>query len=170
MLWLDAETTGLVDNEGLPLSQQPHIIEIGVLKTDEAGNELDSFSSLIRPSNFTTLPEIITKITGIQDTDLKDAPLFLEMYGALATFFRGERELLAHKVGFDLMVLVFELRRIGKEFKFPYCSDVTDTMTIFHHRLSSWAAKVKGPDFVQTHRALDDARLLRDCYFSGVTE
>lgn len=164
MIFFDTETTGLIDNESLPLSQQPRIIEIGALKTDEKGNELAAFNVLINPGR--PLDAVITKITGLTDADLARAPGFVEVLPELIDFFTGERLMLAHNARFDLMLLVFELRRLDRQWRFPYCAEVIDTKTRWAGKLAEWALKVKGPDFVQTHRAIEDCRLLRDCWFA----
>lgn len=176
MIFFDTETTGLIDNEGLPLAQQPEIIEIGALRVDGPASVqrgelvvLEEFSTFVRPKAL-PLPPIITKITGIRDEDLVEAPLFIEVYSALARFFGKEagEEMLAHNARFDLMMLVFELRRYAKEHAFPYCCRCTDTKAFWPGKLADWGRKVKGDQFVQPHRALDDARLLAECYFAEV--
>lgn len=164
MIFFDVETTGLIDNELLPLDRQPRIIEIGALKTDAEGVELGSLSMLIDPGM--ALPEIITKITGITDADLKGQRKFADVLPEVAAFFRGEETMLAHNARFDLMLLVFELRRLDKQWQFPFCSRVTDTRVRWRGKLAEWAKKVKGPDWVQSHRAIEDCRLLRDCWFA----
>jgi DNA polymerase-3 subunit epsilon len=166
MIFFDVETTGLIKNEALPTTLQPQIIEIGALKTDDKGNEVAVFETLVNPG--VALPKVIIDITGIKDEDFAAASAgpFAEYYGALAEFFRGERTMLAHNARFDQMLLVFELRRIGKEHQFPYCSDVIDTRTVWPGKLQEWAKLVRGPDYVQEHRAVSDCRLLRDCWFS----
>lgn len=166
MIFFDTETTGLIDNELLPLKQQPRIIELGALKTDETGKEIDRINFLINPGM--PLPGIITKITGLTDADLKDQPAFAEVLPLVAEFFLGERTMLAHNARFDLMLLVFELRRLDKQWNFPFCSEVIDTRTKWHGKLADWVKKVKGPDFIQPHRAIGDCELLRDCWFAEI--
>lgn len=169
----DTETTGLIRNEATPLSQQPQIIELGAVKVDVAesmrsGNltVIDTFSALVNPG--VPLPEIITKITGLKDEDLAEAPSFIEVLPSLQRFFLGAGEMMAHNARFDLMMLVFELRRCGKEFQFPFCPALTDTLSFYPGKLANWAKEVKGEAFVQTHRAVDDARVLADCWWSQV--
>jgi DNA polymerase III epsilon subunit-like protein len=166
MIFFDVETTGLIENEELPLVRQPHIIEIGALRCDDDGKVLDTFSSLVKPP--VPLPSIITKITGLVDKDLVDQPLFIEVYGALAEFFLGERVGLAHNARFDQMMLAFELRRVGKEHQFPWPPQLIDTRTRWSGKLANWGKKVKGDGYVQPHRALEDCALLKDCWFSEV--
>ena len=167
MIYFDCETSGLIKNLALPLAQQPYIIELGAVKTDNQGTELEEFSCLIKPP--IPIEPVITKITGITNEQLAaEGMLFVEAWGALAAFFLGEREMLAHNAAFDHSMLMIELSRIGKQYNFPWCSVVIDTMSRYHHKLSRWAQLVKGPDYVQPHRAVNDARLLRDCWFSGI--
>jgi len=170
MIFFDVETTGLITNEALPLSQQPYIIEIGAIKGDVAADGSfkvrGEFSTFIKPP--IALPEIITKITGIQDHDLREAPTFIEKYNALARFFLGEEEMLAHNAQFDLMMLVFDLRRNAKQYQFPFCPKLTDTRSFYSGKLANWGKEVRNDAFEQTHRALDDAKLLAECYFKTV--
>lgn len=166
MIFFDVETTGLISNYALPLAQQPCIIELGALKTDEIGATQDTFSALVRPFDGKPLPPIITKITGLTDAELIDEPIFIELYGALAAFFRGERVMLAHNAIFDWQMLQIELRRVAKEYAFPWCSEVIDTRSKWPGKLQEWGKKVRGAEYIQAHRALDDCRLLRDCWFA----
>lgn len=164
MIFFDVETTGLIDNEMLPLKQQPRIIELGALKTNEEGVDIDRINILINPGM--PLPAIITKITGLTDADLEGQPSFSEVLPKVAAFFLGEHKMLAHNSRFDLMLLVFELRRLDKQWNFPFCHEVIDTRTRWHGKLADWGKKVKGPDYVQPHRAIGDCELLRDCWFA----
>ncbi|CAB4170186.1 DnaQ DNA polymerase III, epsilon subunit and related 3'-5' exonucleases [uncultured Caudovirales phage] len=164
MIFFDVETTGLITNEALPLEMQPRIIEIAALKTDDDGNELETFSCRINPG--VKLEAIITKITGLTDNDLTDAIKFPAVFNDLAGFFRGETTMLAHNARFDLMMLVFELQRIDAQWKFPFCSNIIDTKQFWERSLEKWAKSFFGEKFTQTHRALDDVMLLRDCYFN----
>jgi len=165
MIFFDTETTGLITNEALPLPQQPRIIELGALRCDEEGRVLSRFTRLLNPG--VALPAVITKITGLTDEDLRDAPTFAEVWPELAAFFRGEEEMLAHNARFDQMMLVFELRRLGKEFQFPYCSVVRDTRERWPGKLADWGRAVRGDNYVQMHRAVDDCELLRECWFKS---
>ena len=167
MIFFDAETTGLIDNEGLSLDRQPQIIELGAISVEDDGTVRDTFHSLVRPT--VPLPAIITKITGHTDQSLQDAPTFIEVWAALAEFFRGEKQMLAHNARFDQMMLAFELMRIGKQFQFPWCPELIDTRVRWSGKLADWGKAVHGPAFVQAHTAVEDCRLLRDCWFSGVT-
>lgn len=161
MIVFDTETTGLIEHEALPLEKQPRIIEIGAVLMI-GGKEVDHFSSLVNPG--VPLSPEITRITGLRDEDLKDAPVFIELYGALYRFFEKADDVVAHNCRFDQMMLVFELRRVGLEHNFAYPQRWIDSRTVYPGRLQKWAAE-RDPTFsAQTHRALDDARLLARLY------
>lgn len=167
MIFFDTETTGLIDNEALPLDRQPEIIELGAVKVGRDGEVQGHYSQLLRPKKL-PLPDIITKISGITDSALAHQPTFAEAVRGFADFVRGEEEWIAHNARFDQVMLIVELRRIGKEFSFPYPSVWTDSLTRYPGKLSAWAKKVKGASFTaQAHRAVDDCLLLRECWFAG---
>lgn len=164
MIFADVETTGLITNDALPLVQQPSIIEIGIVKVGVIGGKIEyEYGTFVKPPKL-PLDPVITKVTGITTEQLQGAKPFVAHLGVLIELFLGERLFIAHNAPFDLSMLVFELRRLGKADRFPYCPQVIDTKTLYHGKLADWAREVKGPDFVQSHRALDDAHLLRECY------
>jgi DNA polymerase III epsilon subunit-like protein len=163
VIFFDVETTGLITNEALPVNMQPRIIEIAALKTDEAGNEIAKYTTRVNPG--VKLEEVITKITGLRDEDLADAPTFARVFNELADFFRGETTMLAHNARFDQMMLVFELQRLDAQWRFPYASNVIDTKQYWQRSLEKWGKSIFGDDLKQTHRAMDDVYLLAQCYF-----
>lgn len=165
MIVFDTETTNLLMPEIADLSAQPSIIEICMVRLDAKYKVLEEFATLVNP----LVPfdeETHKKITGIKASDLADAPTFLEVYGKLADFCLGEESLVAHNMAFDLGVLTAELRRIGKEFAFPYpptqiCT-VESTKHLKGHRLKLtdlYELKLK-KKLKQTHRASDDVTAL----------
>lgn len=54
------------------------IIEIGAVKLDEAGQEIDSFTQYVKPQ-FGRITEYYTNLTGITNEKVKNAPHFLEV-------------------------------------------------------------------------------------------
>ncbi len=68
LITFDLETTGLNP-------RTDRIIEICIIKTFPDGRKKDEIKTRkINPER--PIPEIVTKITGINDTDVKDAPKF----------------------------------------------------------------------------------------------
>ncbi len=130
MIIFDTETTGLVEPYASPLAKQPHIIEFAAIKLqdeppygeleceDDHGIIPSRIEFLVKPP--IPLPEIITKITGLTDEDLKNESPFTEYYLALVRFFLGERHLIAHNVQFDVDLLRFQLQRMGCLLRFPW--------------------------------------------------
>jgi len=170
MIFFDTETTGLIRNLALHLSKQPHIIEIGAVT-----NVIDidaEYSQLINPG--IKLPEIITKITGLTDEDLKDAPTFAEAWEKLNGFFYGYDTLVAHNMPFDKSMMKFELRRMDVEWPDSWPNKFIDTVQLARPlykgkfmKLNALYEDLIGP-VKQAHRALDDAKMLRDVYLAIV--
>lgn len=135
---IDTETTGLLKPNAAPLKEQPKITEIFCRKFDLEGNVLNNFHSMINPE--IPIPELITKITGINDEAVKNAPTFVEIYKDLAEFFVGCKYATGHNLGFDRDMLANELLRIDQVCAFPWppvqlCS-VSLSFNIRGYRLS----------------------------------
>jgi DNA polymerase III subunit epsilon len=166
MIILDTETTDLLKPEGADLSTQPHIIEIAMVQLHHSSYKIvDEYQALLDPG----VPldeETHKKITGLTNADLAGKPNFLELVDEIAEFCRGQEVLIAHNLAFDRGVLVAELKRIGREFSFPYppkqiCT-VDSTRHLRGHRLKLtelYELKI-GKKLKQTHRAMDDVLAL----------
>ena len=168
MIIIDTETTSLLKPEVADLAQQPHIIEIALIRLDEHSyEEVERYDTLLKPGE--PLDEDLhKKITGLTNADLEDAPSFLELYDGIADFMLGEQSIIAHNAAFDMGVLVVELRRIGKEFAFPYPPNQVCTVERTKHikgrrmRLIELYEMKMGKPLKQTHRAMGDAEALAD--------
>jgi DNA polymerase III epsilon subunit-like protein len=166
MIFLDTETTGLIIPGVEDPGAQPRIIEIAAIRT--IGYEyapIEEYTQLLNPG--VALDPKITQITGLRDEDLKAAPPFEAVIQDLIRVFRADEEntLIAHNLPFDLGMLVFELRRRGWEQRFPYAWNQVDTVTMSGgQKLENWAKSLGVLRDAQSHRALDDARLLWSCY------
>lgn len=168
MIIFDTETTGLIANPYLPLDQQPHIIEIGALRVNLALEVEEELSVLIHHPGV-AIPEASRAIHGIsQETlELHGKPP-AEAFAALARFARGEDTWLGHNIAFDRDMLVFELRRLDWMTRFPWPWVWIDSMQAWPHRLSAWGEHYQLKP--QTHRAIDDCRLLHECYSRHIEE
>lgn len=87
---MDLETTGL--NPRLD-----KIIEIGAVKVRNA-EIVDTFCTYVNPGR--SIPEQITRLTGIGDDEVKDAPFIEEVMTQFLEFL-GEDYLLGHNIIFD---------------------------------------------------------------------
>lgn len=159
----DTETTGLTLHPRAPLEKQPRMIEFGAALLDERGETVEEASMLCNPQVPIT-PEI-TKITGLTDTDVRNAPWFSELLPQLRRLFGEARCVVAHNLPFDRAILRGELARIGVT-DFPWPSQELCTVQLYadmwgrNPRLVELYAAVIGQPLAQTHRALDDVRAL----------
>jgi DNA polymerase-3 subunit epsilon len=161
----DNETTCLLKPEVAGLDQQPKIIEFAVIEIDDDYNEVGEWSWLINPGELIT-PEI-TKITGITNDDLRGKPSFIQVLPEIEKVFKGVDRVMAHNLPFDWGMLTNELKRVGREYAFPYppnqvCTVQLASDLIYGRRakMTELYEKAVGKPLAQTHRALDDVRAL----------
>jgi len=164
----DTETTGLLKPEGNDEAIQPHIIEIYAIQVDGNGKILLELNTLIKPP--IPIPEFITKINGISNNDVKDSPTFVEVYREVADVFFGSHSSVAHNETFDRGMLINELKRIGKEFHFPYppisfCT-VEQSMHLKGYRLknSELYKLATGKEIINAHQAKADVLATWESY------
>lgn len=164
IIW-DTETTGFLKPDVAELGAQPYIVELAMIKVDAEYEIIECYEALLLPG----VPldeEVHKKITGLKNADLADKPTFLELYEEVAGFVLGEDTWVAHNLGFDLGVLVCDLKRIGKEFAFPYPPNGICTVDrTFHmkgHRLkmTDLYELLMKKKLAQSHRAMADALAL----------
>jgi len=168
MLVTDTETTGLLAPSSANLFAQPYLTQIYVAKLNEDFEIIDEFETLIKPR--IPIPEFITKITGISDETVRDAPDFIEIYDDLYSFFLGEDEILGQNIPFDLEVLQHELERNELQFKFPWPRTLNDTVEKSFPILNKRMALGKlyehcfGCKFENSHTAKADAHATLACW------
>ncbi len=159
---IDFETTGLLGPTALPLDQQPHATEVGVivLLQKKGLPEHEHFSSLIKP------PIPIPKDMPVTDEDVADAPVFASLYPTLVNLVLGCSALVGHNLPFDRGILAGELQRIGRLYQFPWPPDHFCTAEETQHLEGKYLKQealyklATGEDAEQTHRALDDVQQL----------
>ncbi|MBN1301379.1 MAG: GIY-YIG nuclease family protein [Melioribacteraceae bacterium] len=100
----DFETTGTSP-------QNSRVIEIGIVKVKNS-KIVDQYSTLFNP--LTELPFFITRLTGISQEDVDNAPLFEEKLPEIISFI-GNSVLVAHNLSFDYSFLKKELQIAGYE-------------------------------------------------------
>lgn len=144
----DIETTGLNP-------KYDKIIEIGVAKVRD--NEVtDTFSTFVNPGK--GLPERITELTGIYDTDVINAP-YIEDVLDLFIEFAGDDILLGHNLIFDYSFI--KKAAVNQKKKFDRMG--IDTLRIARRFLADLESRNLGflcehyQIHLQAHRALNDA-------------
>ena len=146
---IDVETTGLSP-------ETARITEVALIICDE-NQILSHWSTLIQPEM--PIPEMISKITGITDEMVRNAPKFAQVATLIADGFK-DRTFVAHNSNFDYGFLRAEYKRIGQEFQVPQLCTVRASRKIFpgltSYKLSSLCEKFQIEN-KQAHRALADA-------------
>lgn len=104
LIIFDLETTGL--NPG-----KDRIIEIGIIKKFPGKKKDIVKTKLINPG--VDIPEEVTKITGIKNEDVKDAPSFKAVSKALAELIRGCDIVGYNSNRFDVPFILHEFERAG---------------------------------------------------------
>lgn len=164
ILLFDTETTGLTLHPDAEVRKQPRCIEFGgVLMNRHTGAVEEEISILINPG--VPLEPVITKITGLTDADLKDAPSFAEALPQLRRVFGAARCVMAHNLPFDKAIIRGELARLDC-LNFPWPAQGICTVGLYkdawgrNPKLTELYEHVMGAPLAQTHRALDDVRAM----------
>lgn len=147
---IDVETTG-----GQPA--QDRITEIAIVKV-QAGRVISEFSSLVNPGR--RIPSYISKLTGITDQMVQQAPSFSELADTIATQLQGCL-FVAHNVRFDYGFVKAELARCDIALNLAQLCTVVESRRCFPGLASYGLANLSrhfALDLSQHHRALADAR------------
>jgi DNA polymerase-3 subunit epsilon len=154
VVFVDIETTGIGARSG-------KIIEIAIIRVED-GQIVDEFHSLINPGQH--LPDWISSLTGILDTDLEGQPDFPEIADKVAKICEGA-VFIAHNVRFDYSFIKNHLEDSGHIFKPELLCTVRLSRALYpgerSHKLESIIKrhKIKVP---ARHRAYEDAKALWD--------
>ena len=148
---IDVETTGLD-------ASTDRIIEIGIIRF-EAGEVIETYGQLIDPG--CDLPQEVTKITGIEQEDLKGKPSFADVAQEIWERLQGVG-IVAYNLSFDRGFVAAELDRVGMEW--PEDAPTMDPLifarqffkTSPRKNLGAIAAEM-GIPLEEAHRATHDA-------------
>ena len=184
-LFIDLETTGLPKTKGfrdwydykeLDKYEPSRIIEVGLIVTEDNGNITSEYSSLVKPENFSGLEPIITKITGITNSNINSkGKTIREVLDILKIHLYDIDTIISYNIGFDMNILLSELHRINDK-------EMIDMINSINHECSMELSKQvlkldKFPklcnlykdlfnrDPNQEHRALSDTHICKDVYF-----
>ncbi len=146
---VDIETTG---------GRAPfhRVTEIGAVKM-RGGEVVDRWQSLVNPER--SIPATITRLTGITNEMVADAPVFADVADEFAEFM-GDAIFVAHNVRFDYGFLSAEFGRLEKRFRYPTLCTCQSMRKLFKG-LPSYSLKNLchhfGVPLESHHRALCDA-------------
>ena len=176
LLTIDVETTGLN-------AWRDRIVQVALIQQNETKGSLSivEWSSLVNPG--VHIPSSATKIHGIDDERVKDAPTFAELADTIAGFFvaddGGFSDICGYNVSFDLGFLRAEYERVGLELLGH--KRIYDPLIFFRkwerRNLSNAVRFYLNEEHEQAHDALGDARATlrvlmaqRDRYGVGLEE
>ncbi len=147
---VDTETTGLRAGED-------RIIEVAAVRV--RGGRIESrFQQLINPGR--PIPSFITRLTGIDEEAVHDAPTADRVMPRLLDFL-GDDVLVAHNLAFDRRFLDMELHRAGlTPIQGPCLCTLRLARRVLHALPSKSLSNLKRHFGIRTphaHRALDDA-------------
>ena len=148
----DIETTGLN-------ARMDRMIEIGAV-IFSGGSILQTFNTFVNPGR--SVPEEITRLTGIREEDIGDAPGEKEAMEAFLAF-AGDRPLIAHNANFDTGFMREAAKRQNLEFHPVYLDTLTLAQTLLtdlkRFKLDTVSNHLNLPKF-NHHRASDDAMVV----------
>lgn len=147
---VDVETTG---GKG----PAHRITEVGAVKVID-GMVVDTFHTLINPER--AIPLGITRLTGINNAMVADAPIFADIADAF-TAFSNDAIFVAHNVDFDYGFIAAEFERLGRQFRRPKLCTCASMRKLFpgkkSYALASLCSEYEIP-LNTHHRALCDAQ------------
>jgi len=147
---IDIETTG-------GLSKRDRITEIGIVIHD-GDQVIDTYETLINPER--SIPSNITRITGINNDMVREAPKFYEVAKKIVEM-TEDTIFVAHNVRFDYGFIKHEFENLGYTFSKKQLCTVRLTKNVFPGLKSySLGSLIRhfGIAVNSRHRALEDAR------------
>jgi len=157
----DTETTDLLKPVKTNLIYQPCLTEIFCLLIDDEYHQLDTFHRLVNPE--IPIPQYITRLTGIDDYMVADAPTYKEIHKKLSKFLKKADRIVAHNLMFDLRILEIQAKKIKKKLRFPkikFCT-VENSMWVKGYRLKNselYKIATGEKEIEGAHRAERDVR------------
>ncbi len=156
LCFLDLETTGTNPRYN-------RIIEVGIIRIED-NKIVKKINTLINPES--GVPDFIKGITGINSSDVENAPLFYEVKDEIKEIL-VDAILVAHNVRFDYGFLKNEFKRCGESFSNKHFCSIKLTRQLFpgldHYNLDSVISKFD-LKCKKRHRAYDDAKVIFDLY------
>jgi ATP-dependent DNA helicase DinG len=150
---LDIETTGLDPNTDA-------ITEIGAVKFNE-NRIIEEWSSLVNPNR--PIPPMITRLTGISNQMVANAPQVQEAVAGLARF-AGDSPVLGHNVQFDLAFLRNQNILLNNPVIDTYELASVLLPGASRYNLGALGQQLGIIHLGSLHRALDDAKLTHAIY------
>ena len=184
-LFFDTETTGIPVNRYAPLTDfanWPRLVQLAWVRTDETGQILDEFETIVKPSGFSIPPEA-ANIHGIStERALAEGMALEQALGTMEAKLGLERlTLVAHNLDFDEKGLAVEWLRLNRPevkdrfLSLPRRCTMLETMYFCNlpgkwgkpkwPKLEELHIKLFGLGIPDAHDALVDVRATVKCFF-----
>lgn len=152
---LDLETTGI-------WIEKDRIIEIAMIRCLPDGSKT-SYNTYVNPGM--PIPPVVTKVTGIKDADVKDAPRFRDIAPEVLKFLEDADLGGFNLERFDLPLLERELAEAGIKFEWKK-RNIYDAQKVYHlHERRDLSAAYRfycGKELMDAHSALADTQAALD--------
>lgn len=143
------------------------ILEIGALRIED-GKVVARMDQVLDPEE--PVPAWITDLTGIEQAETVDQPIFTDVLPRLQELFDGAL-FVAHNVDFDYSFFTQEYRRAGQKFTMDKLCTVRLSRALYpqhrSHKLDNVIAR-HGYQVAKRHRAYDDAEVLHKFYHDSL--
>lgn len=159
---VDIEATGGNHKNG-------RIIEIGIVKIRNK-KIVSEYATLVNPEQ--PMDKYVSKLTGITDKDLIDAPIFKNVAKEIVEFL-GNSFFVAHNATFDYTYLRTELRKLGIEYTADqYCTiDMSRILFVDEPSFSlGRLCRSLNVEVADRHRALGDALTTANLFLKLLNE
>lgn len=161
----DTETDGLITTLAAKPERLPQILSLYYnIVNLETGTSMETGDFLFKPTK--PISEEMTKIHGITNEMVKDAPRFREMADLLSEKFSTVPLAIAHNAQFDSDMLNIEMKRCERSVSWGrvICT-VEQTIWLEGYRLSltNLYKLLFGKDFDEKHSAAGDVTALTEC-------
>ena len=183
-LFFDLETTGLPKQksydenyppEELDKYESARIVEIAIILVKD-GKIYKTYTSLVKPNNFTSLIPKITEITGITDTDvLNEGKDFKDVLDEIKPLLKEATVINSYNINFDVNILQSEIFRVNDIEFFEYMKTKKTECTMIlakkyfnkrHYlKLEKVYETLFKEDPKQDHRAFGDTILCKEVYY-----
>ena len=183
-LFFDIETTGLPEQisfddfyppEEVDRFANSRIIEIGIIVVHN-DKIIDTYNSIVKPDNFTSLEKKITEITGITDEDILDEGKDLkQVIHEIQPLLDKVKVINSYNINFDYNVLLSELYRLHDKKTIDKLKNMTKECTMQlskkflkrerYLKLEYLYKMLFNHDPKQDHRAFNDAIMCKEVYY-----
>lgn len=156
---LKGKTLAIVDVETSGTGFNDRVIEIGILRI-ENGVCVETYKTFLNPER--DLSPWITRLTGIVQADVEDAPLFADVAANVSRLLK-DAIFVAHNVAFDYAFIKGEFARIDRFFEAQcLCTVRLSRLLSQRAKRHNLSAVIRRHKLVceSRHRAFDDAHVL----------